>query len=147
MNNLAAPAGLKDSLWIDGKRVAPNVAAGVTDESCHGDAYTQLPSLARRSMRRARQNALPGCATRPAPLGVMQKFLDLMRKLSNRLDTVTEDTEDDCRRSWFCSAWVEVAEFACGIPQLAEGEYSENVDPRWMSFHPPPVGGWRGITP
>ena len=81
---------------------------------------------------------------------VMFKFLDLVAKdmdnlaklLSSEHGKVLADARGDIQRG------VEVVEFACGIPHLLKGEYSEAAGPGidLYSMHQP-LGVVAGITP
>ena len=81
---------------------------------------------------------------------VLQKFLQLMR--ANQKDIARLITEEhgktlpDAMGS--VQRGIEVIEFACGIPQLLKGEYSENVGTA-VDTHTvrQPVGVCAGITP
>jgi malonate-semialdehyde dehydrogenase (acetylating)/methylmalonate-semialdehyde dehydrogenase len=81
---------------------------------------------------------------------VMQKFLELLEKNQKALAaTLSEEhgkTLDDAMGS--VQRGIEVVEFACGIPQLLKGEYSENVGTQ-VDTHTlrQPVGVCAGITP
>ncbi len=96
--------------------------------------------------------ALPAwAATPPAKRAmVMFEFRDLLRKHTNELAELLSaehgktipDANGEVARG------IEVVEFACGIPQLLKGEYSEavavNVDSHTVRQ---PVGVVAGITP
>ena len=81
---------------------------------------------------------------------VMQKYLQLMQ--ANQKDIARLITEEhgktlpDALGS--VQRGIEVVEFACGIPQLLKGEYSENVGTA-VDTHTlrQPVGVCAGITP
>jgi malonate-semialdehyde dehydrogenase (acetylating)/methylmalonate-semialdehyde dehydrogenase len=81
---------------------------------------------------------------------VMQKFLQLLQANQRQLaEIVTEEhgkTLEDAMGS--VQRGIEVVEFACGIPQLLKGEYSENVGTQ-VDTHTlrQPVGVCAGITP
>ena len=81
---------------------------------------------------------------------VMQKFLQLLQAHQKELaKIITEEhgkTLDDAMGS--VHRGIEVVEFACGIPQLLKGEYSENVGTQ-VDTHTlrQPVGVCAGITP
>src|SRR5438128_12396570 len=80
----------------------------------------------------------------------MQKFLQLLQAHQKELaKIITEEhgkTLDDAMGS--VHRGIEVVEFACGIPQLLKGEYSENVGTQ-VDTHAlrQPVGVCAGITP
>src|ERR1700719_1359889 len=98
------------------------------------------------------QAAFPGwAATNPQRRArVMFKFLeliqneydDLARLLSSEHGNTFPDAKGDIQRG------LEVAEFACGIPHLLKGEYSEGAGPGidLYSVHQP-LGVVAGITP
>jgi len=142
--------------WIDGKEV---VGAG----GRHGDVYN--PSLGRVSGRVAYASsaevadavavaaaAFPGWAATP-PLRrarVMFKFKELIEQnmdtlaklISSEHGKVVSDARGEVTRG------LEVVEFACGIPHLLKGEYSEQVGTGVDSFSVrQPLGVCAGITP
>ena len=146
----------KIPLWIDGKHLTPNVARwGEVTNPATGAIIRRVPFCAAGEIDaavRAAQNALPGWAgTSPLRRSrVMQKFMELMQRNQQALARlVTEEngkTLTDAVGS--VQRGLEVAEFACGIPQLLKGEYSENVGPAVDSFSiRQPVGVCAGITP
>jgi malonate-semialdehyde dehydrogenase (acetylating)/methylmalonate-semialdehyde dehydrogenase len=81
---------------------------------------------------------------------VMQKFLVLLQQHQKQIATlITQEhgkTLPDAMGS--VQRGIEVVEFACGIPQLLKGEYSENVGTA-VDTHTvrQPVGVCAGITP
>src|SRR6478672_8488636 len=81
---------------------------------------------------------------------VMFKFLDLIQKemdslaklLSSEHGKVLADARGDIQRG------VEVVEFACGIPHMMKGEYSEGAGPGIDLYSlRQPLGVVAGITP
>ena len=80
---------------------------------------------------------------------VMFKFLeliqgeydDLARLLSSEHGKTFADAKGDIQRG------LEVVEFACGIPNLMKGEYSEGAGPGIDLYSIPPLGVVAGITP
>ncbi len=81
---------------------------------------------------------------------VMFKFLDLVQKdfenlaklLSSEHGKVVSDARGDVQRG------IEVVEFACGIPHLIKGEYSEGAGPGIDLYSMrQPLGVVAGITP
>src|SRR6187551_2618497 len=81
---------------------------------------------------------------------VMMKFLELIQKdyddlarlLSSEHGKVFADAKGDIQRG------LEVVEFACGIPHLMKGEYSEGAGPSIDLFSiRQPLGVVAGITP
>src|SRR5690348_474080 len=98
------------------------------------------------------QAAFPGwAATNPQRRArVMFKFLELIHKeyddlarlLSSEHGKVFADAKGDIQRG------LEVVEFACGIPHLMKGEYSENAGPGIDLYSMrQPLGVVAGITP
>jgi malonate-semialdehyde dehydrogenase (acetylating)/methylmalonate-semialdehyde dehydrogenase len=81
---------------------------------------------------------------------VMQKFLQLLQANQKALAEIVSDehgkTLEDAMGS--VQRGIEVVEFACGIPHLLKGEYSENVGTQ-VDTHTlrQPVGVCAGITP
>jgi len=143
-------------LWIDGRRQIPSVARwGEVMNPATGSAIRSVPyctAVEIDAAARSAQRALPAwAATSPLRRSrVMQKFLELMLKNQQAMaKLVTEEngkTLADAVGS--VQRGLEVAEFACGIPQLLKGEYSENVGPAVDSFSiRQPVGVCAGITP
>jgi len=97
-------------------------------------------------------NALPAwAATPPAKRAmVMFEFRDLLKKntdeLAELLSAEHGKTLPDAKGE--IARGIEVVEFACGIPQLLKGEYSEAVASNVDSFSVrQPVGVVAGITP
>ena len=96
--------------------------------------------------------AFPAWAATP-PLRrarVMFRFKDLLERHADELATlisaehgkVFSDAKGEVTRG------IEVVEFACGIPDLLKGEYSENVGTNVDSFNiRQPLGVCAGITP
>jgi len=156
------PAELKLDIvpaWIDGKPVRPEgLPLGKL-----GDVFNPATGqVARRvvfsdqklidSAVKAAAAAFPAWRDTP-PLRrarVMQDFLALMKKNQKQLAAiVTEEhgkTLPDAMGS--VQRGIEVIEFACGIPHLLKGEYSENVGTQ-VDTHTvrQPVGVCAGITP
>ncbi|MFQ6755647.1 CoA-acylating methylmalonate-semialdehyde dehydrogenase [Cereibacter sphaeroides] len=100
----------------------------------------------------AARRALPGwAATPPAKrAAVLFDFRDLLRQhidelaalLSAEHGKTIPDAKGEIARG------IEVVEFACGIPQLLKGDYSESVATNVDSFSVrQPVGVVAGITP
>ena len=142
-------------LWIGGKPVAPagrmgdvfNPATGqVAKQVAFADANTVDAAV------RAAAAAYPAWRDTP-PLRrarVMQKYLALLQANQKELaQLVTEEhgkTLPDATGS--VQRGIEVVEFACGIPHLLKGEFSENVGTA-VDAHSlrQPVGVCAGITP
>lgn len=81
---------------------------------------------------------------------VMLKFLELMNKHRDELAAIItaehgkvfSDAQGEVSRG------IDVIEFACGIPQLLKGDYTEQVSTgidNWTTRQP--LGGVAGITP
>jgi malonate-semialdehyde dehydrogenase (acetylating)/methylmalonate-semialdehyde dehydrogenase len=142
--------------WIDGRELA-----GASGR--YGDVYN--PALGNVASRvafatteevgqavAAAQAAFPSWAGTP-PLRrarVMFKFKDLIehnldalaRLISSEHGKVVSDARGEVTRG------LEVVEFACGIPHLLKGEYSEQVGTGVDSFSVrQPLGVCAGITP
>jgi malonate-semialdehyde dehydrogenase (acetylating)/methylmalonate-semialdehyde dehydrogenase len=142
-------------LWIGGKPVAPagrmgdvfNPATGrIAKKVAFADAQTVDAAV------KAAAAAYPAWRDTP-PLRrarIMQKFLALLQAGQQELARlVTEEhgkTLPDAMGS--VQRGIEVVEFACGIPQLLKGEFSENVGTA-VDTHTlrQPVGVCAGITP
>jgi malonate-semialdehyde dehydrogenase (acetylating)/methylmalonate-semialdehyde dehydrogenase len=156
------PAELRlDSVpcWIDGKAVEPSAhpsnRSGDVYNPATGQVTKRVPfcdaSLIDAAVKAAAA-AFPAWRDTP-PLRrarVMQDFLALMKKNQKALaQIVTEEhgkTLPDAMGS--VQRGIEVVEFACGIPHLLKGEYSENVGTQ-VDTHTlrQPVGVCVGITP
>ena len=120
-----------------------------------GEVQAKVALAAKSEVEQAIANAqaaFPGwAATNPQRRArVMFKFLeliqgeydDLARLLSSEHGKTFADAKGDIQRG------LEVAEFACGIPHLMKGEYSESAGPGidLYSMHQP-LGVVAGITP
>ena len=152
------PADLKLAtvpMWINGKAVVPSGRMGEVFNPALGVAAKQVPyadAAVIDAAVKAAAAALP--AWRDAPplrrARVMQKFLQLMQDHQKELaELVTAEhgkTLPDAMGS--VQRGIEVIEFACGIPHLLKGEYSENVG-TGVDCHTlrQPVGVCAGITP
>ena len=143
-------------LWINGKAVHPAVGRmGEVFNPATGQVTKRVPLCNEEQIDaavKAAAAALP--EWRDASIlrraRVMQKFLQLMQ--TNQKDIARLITEEhgktlpDAMGS--VQRGIEVIEFACGIPQLLKGEYSENVGTA-VDTHSvrQPVGVCAGITP
>jgi malonate-semialdehyde dehydrogenase (acetylating)/methylmalonate-semialdehyde dehydrogenase len=152
------PAELKlesVAAWIDGKRVFPSGRSGEVYNPATGQVTKRVPfcdaSVIDAAVKSAAA-AFPAWRDTP-PLRrarVMQEFLSLLKKHQKDLARiVTEEhgkTLPDAMGS--VQRGIEVVEFACGIPHLLKGEYSENVGTQ-VDTHTirQPVGVCAGITP
>ena len=152
------PADLKLAtvpMWINGKAVVPAGRMGEVFNPATGRATKQVPYADAATIDaavRAAAAALPAWRDAP-PLRrsrVMQKFLQLMQDNQKELAALVTDehgkTLPDAMGS--VQRGIEVIEFACGIPHLLKGEYSENVG-SGVDCHTlrQPVGVCAGITP
>ncbi len=73
---------------------------------------------------------------------IQREFDDLARLLSSEHGKVFADAKGDIQRG------LEVVEFACGIPHLMKGEYSESAGPGTVLYSMrQPLGVVAGITP
>ena len=143
-------------LWINGKAVHP--AAGRMGEVFNpatGQVTKRVPLCNEEQIDAAVKAAAAAYPEwRDASIlrraRVLQKFLQLMQ--ANQKDVARLITEEhgktlpDAMGS--VQRGIEVIEFACGIPQLLKGEYSENVGTA-VDTHSvrQPVGVCAGITP
>jgi len=142
-------------VWINGKALAPagrfgevyNPATGqVTKKVVFADA--NLVDAAVKAATAAYPEWRDASILRRAR--VMQKFLVLLQQNQKGIaKLITEEhgkTLPDAMGS--VQRGIEVVEFACGIPQLLKGEYSENVGTA-VDTHTvrQPVGVCAGITP
>jgi malonate-semialdehyde dehydrogenase (acetylating)/methylmalonate-semialdehyde dehydrogenase len=152
------PADIKHHtvpLWIGGKPVIPPGRSGDVYNPATGQVAKKVPLADAKTVDaavKAAAAALPAWRDTP-PLRrarVMQKFLQLMQDSQQELARlVTEEhgkTLPDAMGS--VQRGIEVVEFACGIPHLLKGEFSENVGTA-VDTHTlrQPVGVCAGITP
>ncbi|MEO8158537.1 MAG: CoA-acylating methylmalonate-semialdehyde dehydrogenase [Betaproteobacteria bacterium] len=144
------------SLFINGRRTAASAGRfGDVTNPATGAIVRQVPFCNAADIDAAVQAAtaaLPAWSSQP-PLRrarVLQKFLQLMQ--ANAKDIARMVTEENGKTFADAMGSVqrgsEVIEFACGIPQLLKGEYSENVGPG-VDCHTlrQAVGVCAGITP
>ena len=152
------PAELRlDSVpaWIDGKAVSPSGRSGEVYNPATGQVTKRVPfcdaSVIDAAVKSAAA-AFPAWRDTP-PLRrarVMQEFLHLLKKHQKDLAAIVTaehgKTLPDAMGS--VQRGIEVVEFACGIPHLLKGEYSENVGTQ-VDTHTlrQPVGVCVGITP
>jgi len=81
---------------------------------------------------------------------IMQEFLSLLKKHQKQLAEIVTDEHGKVLADAMGSVQrgIEVVEFACGIPHLLKGEYSENVGTQVDTYTlRQPVGVCAGITP
>ncbi|MCZ6863529.1 MAG: aldehyde dehydrogenase family protein, partial [Alphaproteobacteria bacterium] len=142
--------------WIGGKKVdGENGRFGDITNPATGEIEAKVPfagsELIDRTVSVARE-AFPSWAATP-PLQrarVMFAFKTLIERNLDRLaGLVTAEhgkVLDDAKGS--ITRGLEVVEFACGIPQLLKGEYTENVGRNVDSYSVrQPLGVCAGITP
>ncbi len=152
------PAELKlDTVpvWINGKALVPSGRFGEVYNPATGQVTKKVvfsdASLVDAAVKAAAA-AFPEWRDTPAlrRARVMQKFLDLLNKNQKALAAIVSEehgkTLPDAMGS--VQRGIEVVEFACGIPHLLKGEYSENVGTQ-VDTHTirQPVGVCAGITP
>ena len=141
--------------WIGGKPVVPSGRMGEVFNPATGGVTRRVPYCSADSIDmavRAASAAFPGWrdASILRRARVLQKFLVLLQDNQKELATlITREhgkTLPDAMGS--VQRGIEVVEFACGIPQLLKGEYSENVGTA-VDTHTvrQPVGVCAGITP
>src|SRR5436853_4102683 len=142
--------------FIGGKQVAGT--SGRTGDVFNpntGDVQAKVALASKAEVEKAIENAesaFPGwAATNPQRRArVMFKFLeliqaeydDLARLLSSEHGKTFADAKGDIQRG------LEVVEFACGIPHLLKGEYTEGAGPSIDLYSVrQPLGVVAGITP
>ncbi len=141
--------------WIDGKPVPPSGRSGEVFNPATGQVAKRVAFCDEATIDRAVRSAAAALpAWRDTSIlrraRVMQEFLGLMKANQKQLAAiVTEEhgkTLPDATGS--VQRGIEVVEFACGIPHLLKGEYSENVGTQ-VDTHTlrQPVGVCAGITP
>ncbi|MBI3451819.1 MAG: aldehyde dehydrogenase family protein, partial [Rhodospirillales bacterium] len=142
--------------YIDGKRVTGKSGRwGEVFNPATGEQAARVAFASAAEVKAAiavAQAALPGWAATP-PLQrarVMFKFKELVEAYRDELaGLVTGEhgkTIDDARGS--VTRGLEVVEFACGIPYLLRGDFTDNVGRNidtWSTRHP--LGVCAGITP
>jgi len=142
--------------YIDGARVAGNSGA-VADlyEPASGKVSAQVSLGAAADVERAvaaATRAWPEWAATPPPrrAAVLFKFKhlieqhagELARLITGEHGKVLSDARGSLQRG------LEVVDFACGIPHLLKGEYSENIGTNIDSYSlRQPLGVCAGITP
>src|SRR3982074_881805 len=124
-------------------------------EPMTGDVQAQGAPASRAELRAAVENAkaaqVEWGATNPQRRArVMMKFLELAQRdydkladlLAREHGKTVPDAKGDIQRG------LEVVEFACGIPHLMKGEYTEGAGPRIDIYSMrQPLGVVAGITP
>jgi len=142
-------------VWINGKALAPAGRHGEVFNPATGQVTKKVVFSDAKLVDAAVQAAAAAFpAWRDTPVlrraRVMQKFLQLLQAEQKALARIASEehgkTLDDAMGS--VQRGIEVVEFACGIPHLLKGEYSENVGTQ-VDTHTlrQPVGVCAGITP
>jgi malonate-semialdehyde dehydrogenase (acetylating)/methylmalonate-semialdehyde dehydrogenase len=142
-------------VWINGKAVIPQGRMGEVYNPATGQVTKRVPYCGSEVIDaavKAAAAALP--EWRDASIlrraRVMQRFMVLLQENQKQIAAlITAEhgkTLPDAMGS--VQRGIEVVEFACGIPQLLKGEYSENVGTA-VDTHTvrQPVGVCAGITP
>ncbi len=143
-------------LWVNGKAVpSTSLRSGIVTNPATGKVLRQVPFANAQDVDfavKAASAALADWGSAP-PLRrarVLQKFLALMQAGQKELAQFASEehgkTLPDAQGS--VQRGIEVIEFACGIPHLLKGEYSENAG-TGVDCHTlrQPVGVCAGITP
>jgi malonate-semialdehyde dehydrogenase (acetylating) / methylmalonate-semialdehyde dehydrogenase len=142
-------------VWINGRAVAPSGRWGEVFNPATGEIARKVCFCDEKTVDqavRAAAAALPAWRDTP-PLRrarVMQRFLELLQKNQKALAAIVSEehgkTLPDAMGS--VQRGIEVVEFACGIPHLLKGAFSENVG-TGVDCHAvrQPVGVCAGITP
>lgn len=142
--------------FVDGeRRKGSSGRFGDVYNPATGEVTKQAPLASADEVRQAiasAAKALPGWSTTPAAkrAQVMFNFRDLIKQnmdeLAELVSTEHGKTLDDAKGS--ITRGLEVVEFACGIPHLLKGEFSQSVanGVDVMSARQP-VGVCAGITP
>jgi len=142
-------------VWINGNAVVPQGRIGEVYDPAAGQVRRRVPYCDRDVIDKAARAAAAAYPEwRDASIlrraRVMQRFLVLLQENQKEVATlITQEhgkTLPDAMGS--VQRGIEVVEFACGIPQLLKGEYSENVGTA-VDTHTvrQPVGVCAGITP
>src|SRR6266699_3338679 len=142
--------------FIGGKEVQGN-SGRTADvfEPMTGDVQAKVALASKAEVRAAVENAkaaqVEWANTNPQRRArVMMKFVELVQRDYDKLADVlarehgktVPDAKGDIQRG------LEVAEFACGIPHLMKGEYTEGAGPGVDSYSMrQPLGVVAGITP
>jgi malonate-semialdehyde dehydrogenase (acetylating) / methylmalonate-semialdehyde dehydrogenase len=141
--------------WIDGKPVRPQGRQGEVFNPATGQVTRRVPLCSAQDIDaavRAAAAAYPAWRDTP-PLRrarIMQKFLALLQQNQKELAAIVTSEHGKTLPDALGSVQrgIEVVEFACGIPHLLKGEFSENVGTQ-VDTHTvrQPVGVCVGITP
>jgi malonate-semialdehyde dehydrogenase (acetylating)/methylmalonate-semialdehyde dehydrogenase len=130
--------------------ISTPVTNPATDEKLY-DVTHALPAEVDAAVARAKKAfAAWGHETPLKRARVMFRFLELINRHRGELEeTITREhgkTLDDAKGE--VQRGIEVVEFACGMPQLLKGEYSENVGTGVDGYSiRQPLGVVAGITP
>jgi malonate-semialdehyde dehydrogenase (acetylating)/methylmalonate-semialdehyde dehydrogenase len=142
--------------FIGGKRVSGRSGRfGNVFWPMTGEVAARVPLAGKEEVRAAVENAkaaqLAWAATNPQRRArVLMKFIELVArdndkladKLAREHGKTIADAKGDIQRG------VEVAEFACGVPHLIKGEYTEGAGPGIDIYSlRQPLGVVAGITP
>jgi malonate-semialdehyde dehydrogenase (acetylating)/methylmalonate-semialdehyde dehydrogenase len=141
--------------WINGKPAAPAGRIGEVFNPATGQVTKRVAFADAKAIDSAVQAAaaaFPEWRDTP-PLRrarILQKFLQLLQANQKTLAEIVTDEHGKTLADAMGSVQrgIEVVEFACGIPHLLKGEYSENVGTQ-VDTHTlrQPVGVCAGITP
>ena len=142
--------------FVGGKQIAGTSGRfGDVYNPALGEVVKQVPLASAEEIQSAVENAanaFPGWAETPPGrrAQVLYAYRELLyRHMDELAEIVSEEhgkTLDDAKGS--ITRGLEVVEFACGIPQLLKGEYSEGVAAGVDSWSMrQPVGVCAGITP
>src|ERR1700730_17966204 len=157
----AKPGPLEETMRTIGHFIGGREVKGTSGrfaavfESMAGDDPAQGLAASRARLRSAVENAQgpqpEWGATNPQRRGrVMMKFLELAQRDYDKLADLSArehgktvpDAKGDIQRG------LEVVEFACGIPHLMKGEYTEGAGPGIDIYSMrQPLGVVAGITP
>jgi malonate-semialdehyde dehydrogenase (acetylating)/methylmalonate-semialdehyde dehydrogenase len=142
--------------FVSGKRIAGTSGRfGDVFNPTTGEVQAKVSLANRAEVARAveaAEKAFPGwAATNPQRRArVLMKFLELVQKdmdaiarlLSSEHGKILPDARGDIQRG------LEVVEFACGVPHLQKGEYTEGAGPGIDVYSlRQPLGVCAGITP
>jgi malonate-semialdehyde dehydrogenase (acetylating)/methylmalonate-semialdehyde dehydrogenase len=141
--------------FINGSRVAGGRASAPLTDPATGKVARQVTLGGSADVDKAvaaAAGAFPTWAATPPPrrAGMFFRFKELIEKHADELarlitaehGKVLSDAKGSLQRG------LEVVEFACGIPQLLKGEFSENVGTNIDAYSlRQPIGVCAGITP
>jgi malonate-semialdehyde dehydrogenase (acetylating)/methylmalonate-semialdehyde dehydrogenase len=141
--------------WIDGKPTAPSGRTGEVFNPATGQVTKRVSFADEKAIdvaAKAAAAAFPEWRDTPAlrRARIMQEFLVLLKKNQKQLAEIVTDEHGKVLADAMGSVQrgIEVVEFACGIPHLLKGEYSENAGTQVDTYSlRQPVGVCAGITP